>query len=354
MKRLLSLTLMMVMVFSLSACGKSDAAQNVDDQISAIGEVTLDSESKITEAESALAALSQEDRDQVDGAGELAEARTAYDALVVEETINAIGTVTLDSGDAISAARAAYDSASAEVQAAVSNADQLAAAETAISDLRVQQVSELIGAIGEVTLEDGETIRTAQDMLEKLSDEDAAKVANAGELETASKMLETIQKEQAEGLLSKMRKEEDKVQGVSFYYPSAWKFYADGSWVADQRCFLLPYIGRDSNRIWMRMVFNYTGDDWVFFDHITVVADGERFSKSFKYFDMVHDNGGGVVWEYIDVEAFDSDLKMLRAIANSSETIIRFEGDDYLHDLTVKDSDKAAIREALAAYEAFK
>ena len=71
MKRLLSLTLTLVMVFSLSACGKSEAAKGVDDQINAIGEVTLDSESKITEAESALAALSQEDRDQVDGAGEL-------------------------------------------------------------------------------------------------------------------------------------------------------------------------------------------------------------------------------------------------------------------------------------------
>ena len=354
MKRLLSLTLTLGRVFSLSACGKSEAAKGVDDQINAIGEVTLDSESKITEAESALAALSQEDRDQVDGAGELAEARTAYDALVVEETINAIGTVTLDSGDAISAARAAYDSASAEVQAAVSNADQLAAAETAISDLRVQQVTELISAIGEVTLEDGEAIQTAQDMLEKLSDEDASKVANAGELEAASTTLETLKKEQAEGLLSKMRKEEDKVQGVSFYYPSAWKFYSNGSWVADQRCFLLPYIGRDSNQVWMRMVFNYTGDDWVFFDHITVAADEERFNKSFKYFDMVHDNGGGSVWEYIDVEVYDSDLKMLRAIADSAETIIRFEGDDYYHDLTVTNIDKAAIREALDAYEALK
>lgn len=326
MKRLLSLmlTLTLVMVFSLSACGKSEAAKGVDDQINAIGEVTLDSESKITEAESALAALSQEDRDQV------------------------------DSGDAISAARAAYDSASAEVQAAVSNADQLAAAETAISDLRVQQVTELISAIGEVTLEDGESIQTAQDMLEKLSDEDASKVANAGELETASTTLETLKKEQTEGLLSKMRKEEDKVQGVSFHYPSAWKFYSDGSWVADQRCFLLPYIGRDANQVWMRMVFNYTGDNWVFFDHITVAADDKRFNKSFPYFDMVHNNGGGSVWEYIDVEVYDSDLKMLRAIADSAETIIRFAGDDYYHDLTVTNSDKAAIREALDAYEALK
>ncbi len=354
MKQLLSLTLVWVMILSLSACGKSEAAQSVDDQITAIGEVTLDSESRIAEAEDALAGLTEEDRKQVEGAGELTYARTAYEALVVEDAINAIGTVTLDSGDVIAAARTAYDGASAEVQAAVTNADRLTAAETAIRDLRIQKATELIDAIGEVTLEDGEAIQAAQNMLKTLPSEDAAKVSNAAALETAAQTLETLKQQQAENLLSKMRKNEDKVRGMSFYYPSAWKFYSNGSWAADQRCFLLPYIGRDANRVWLRMVYNYTGDDWVFFDHVTVAADEERFNKSFNYFDMVHDNGGGDVWEYIDVDVYDADIKMLRAIANSKETIIRFEGDDYWHDLTVKDSDKAAIREALTAYEALK
>lgn len=329
MKRLLSLTLAWVMILSLSACGKSEAAQSVDDQITAIGEVTLDSESQIAEAEDALAGLTEEDRKQVEGAGELTNARTAYEALVVEDAINAIGTVTLDSGDVIAAARTAYDGASAEVQAAVTNADQLTAAETAIRDLRIQKATELIDAIGEVTLEDGEAIQAAQNMLKTLPSEDAAKVSNAAALETAAQTLETLKQQQAENLLSKMRKNEDKVRGISFYYPSAWKFYSNGSWAADQRCFLLPYIGRDANRVWLRMVYNYTGDDWVFFDHVTVAADEERFNKSFNYFDMVHDNGGGDVWEYIDVDVYDADIKMLRAIANSKETIIRFEGDDY-------------------------
>ncbi len=329
MKQLLSLTLVWVMILSLSACGKSEAAQSVDDQITAIGEVTLDSESQIAEAEDALAGLTEEDRKQVEGAGELTNARTAYEALVVEDAINAIGTVTLDSGDVIAAARTAYDGASAEVQAAVTNADQLTAAETAIRDLRIQKATELIDAIGEVTLEDGEAIQAAQNMLKTLPSEDAAKVSNAAALETAAQTLETLKQQQAENLLSKMRKNEDKVRGMSFYYPSAWKFYSNGSWAADQRCFLLPYIGRDANRVWLRMVYNYTGDDWVFFDHVAVAADEERFNKSFNYFDMVHDNGGGDVWEYIDVDVYDADIKMLRAIANSKETIIRFEGDDY-------------------------
>lgn len=33
-------------------------------------------------------------------------------------------------------------------------------------------------------------------------------------------------------------------------------------------------------------------------------------------------------------------MEMLRAIANSSEAIVRFEGNDYYKDLTVTDTDK--------------
>lgn len=97
-----------------------------------------------------------------------------------------------------------------------------------------------------------------------------------------------------------------------------------------------------------------SGDDWVFFDQITIAADEERFYKSFNHFDVSQDNAAGSVWEYIDLDVYDSDIKMLRAIADSAETTIRFESDDYRYALTVKDSDKAAIRVTLDAYEAVK
>ena len=341
------------MVLSLSACGKSKAVQGVDDQISAIGEVTLDSADKIAEAESALAGLTEEDRKQVSGADELVKDRIAYEALVVEETINAIGTVTLESDSAIAAARKAYDGASAEVQAAVTNASVLSDAEATISGLRAQAVSEMIDAIGTVTLDSGDAIQAAQDMLKKLSKEDAAKVTNADVLKTAAETLKTLKKEQAEALLANMRKDEDRIENNEFYTPKAVKYYSDGTWAADQRCFILPYLGRNSNSVWLRLIYNYTDSEWVFFRKVIVVADGEKFTKSFNYYDIVRDNAAYRVWEYID-EVSSVDEKMLWAIANSEETLVRFEGKDYTHDFTVTDGDKAAIREVLTAYEALK
>ena len=65
-KKILLWALAVSLMLSLAACGKSEAAKAVDDQIAAIGEVTLESEAAISEAEAAVDALSEEDRKQLD------------------------------------------------------------------------------------------------------------------------------------------------------------------------------------------------------------------------------------------------------------------------------------------------
>ena len=90
MKRLISVVLIMVMILSLYACStnnqvaeptKSLEAVRVDRMIDSIGEVTLDSESKILEAEQAVEALSDEDYSQLEQLQVLKDARAAYNEL---------------------------------------------------------------------------------------------------------------------------------------------------------------------------------------------------------------------------------------------------------------------------------
>ena len=219
----------------------------------------------------------------------------------------------------------------------------------------------LCDQIGEVTLESAEKINAAQQAFEQLTEKEKGKVKNASLLNQAEAKLAALQKQEKEAkraealkLLGNMRLDEDKVRHLKFYYPKAWRFNSYGNWIADTRCFILPYIGMDDNgNIWIRVVYNFTDDDWVFFKKITVAADDERYYRSFKYFDIVRDNDGGQVWEYIDTDGA-SDVAMLWAIVNSKETIVRFEGDDYSHDFTVRESDKQAIKEALLVYEGLK
>ena len=45
---------------------------------------------------------------------------------------------------------------------------------------------------------------------------------------------------------------------------------------------------------------------------------------------------------------------MLKEIANSNETIVRFKGDTHHYDLVVSQSDKNGIKDVLTAYEAIQ
>lgn len=423
------LALALVLALALTACGKSEAAQKVDDLINAIGEVTLDSGSAISDAEKALSALDDKDQKQVEGAGKLTDARAAYDELVRQEeerklqeqadkvidAINAIGTVTLDSGDAITAARTAYDkaksdvqarvtnlsalekaetdyaaavlaekvrvvedainaidpvtldsgpaiqqawnvynSAEAEVQSAVSNLSALQAAEETLSDLRAGQVIDAINSIGTVTANSSDAITAARSAYKALSSADKAKVTNLDVLEKAENDLKTAKVTAAEATLRGMWKQEDKVRGLTFYYPSNIP-HGSEYWYYDQRSFVLPYLSRNGNRMSMWLIYCYTGSSWVFFEDITVVADGERFTDSFNYFDVDRDTSGSKVCENAETSVGHGGYyyKMLQAMAAADEVIVRFEGDDHYRDITISSADKKAIKSMLDAFDAF-
>lgn len=367
MKRLLTVTLALLLILCLTACGKSKEAQAVDDQIAAIGEVTLDSEAAIKAAEAALNSLNAKTAEQVESTVVLEAARAAYDVLAeaakVDDAIKAIGTVTLDSESTITAARKLFDSSSADVQAKVSAAADLTAAEATLKELiaaeekasqqRADAVASLISAIGTVTLDSEAAIKAAQDAYDSLSQTDAAKVSNIGNLKVAADSLKGLKKEQALSMLNGMKVEKDKVRNMSFYYPAAFPYSTSaGYWYADQRSFVLPYLGMQGDDVWLRLVCNYTSGDWVFFKKITFAVDDQRFYETFKYSEVTRDNAAGDVWEYVDLDVGKSEIEMLWAIANSTETIIRFEGDDYYRDFTVKAADKESIRQILTSYEA--
>lgn len=84
MKQVLILALCAMMVLTLCAC-KSKQAKAVDEQILAIGEVTAESGDAITAAEEAYDALSDKDRTDVENYAVLTAAREQYDVCVVQD-----------------------------------------------------------------------------------------------------------------------------------------------------------------------------------------------------------------------------------------------------------------------------
>ena len=159
------------------------AVDAVEKLIDAIGTVTLDSEETIKAARDAYDALTEEQKAQVgnyqtllDAEAKLADLK-AVDA--VEKLIDAIGTVTLDSEETIKAARDAYDALTEEQKAQVGNYQTLLDAEAKLADLKaVDAVEKLIDAIGTVTLDSEEAIKAARDAYDALTDAQKEQVEN--------------------------------------------------------------------------------------------------------------------------------------------------------------------------------
>ena len=94
MKKGISLVLVAVMCLSLCACGKSEAASNVEELISAIGEVSLESKDAINSAQEAFDALAEDEKAEVENYYMLVESQDTLrklEEIEVEETKRANG-----------------------------------------------------------------------------------------------------------------------------------------------------------------------------------------------------------------------------------------------------------------------
>jgi len=119
----------------------------------------------------------------------------------VDALIEAIGEVTVDSGDKIAAARAAYDALTDDGKALVTKLDVLKAAEAAYEaavqaaadKAAAEAVDTLIAAIGEVTVESGDKITAARTAYDALTEARKALVTKLAVLEAAEEAYKALQ-----------------------------------------------------------------------------------------------------------------------------------------------------------------
>lgn len=93
MKKILSLILAFAMCLSLCACGKSEEVKAVEEMITAIGTVSTESCDAITAAEEAYSALSPEDKEKVENYTVLTNAKTALGEIVYASLIQRLSEI---------------------------------------------------------------------------------------------------------------------------------------------------------------------------------------------------------------------------------------------------------------------
>ncbi|MDF3905531.1 hypothetical protein [Paracoccus sp. AS002] len=146
-----------------------------------------------------------------------------------------------------------------------------------------------------------------------------------------------------QAIVGKLRKKEDKIEGVTFFeHPNQPKYL-------NTRSTVYLYIGRrgENGRPWLRMKVIYTSSDWLFVQRVQAWHDGIKEPFVSGRFDRDHNTK---IWEWQDTEPTDLQLVILESMANAKEAVFRFEGQQYRKDVTLGAGDKKAIREVLEAY----
>lgn len=147
-------------------------------------------------------------------------------------------------------------------------------------------------------------------------------------------------------LLALFVPERDEVRDLTWYTPSSAPKYVN------DRCAIYPYLSKtDSGTVSLRLKVVYTGDNWLFLSGVIFDIGGQNNLLSYAQGDYYRDNAWGDVWEVIDKEANETDKNLLRSVANSEKTIIRFQGSLYHYDMTVSQAEKKAIQDTLELAE---
>ena len=187
-------------------------AKAADELIEGIGTVTLESAGKINAARAAYDALTDAQKALTTKLAVLLAAEAKYAELAADaqqadidaaaakgtdDLIEAIGSVTLESEQAITAARNAYTALTAAQQALVTKLDVLTAAEAKLAELKADKaaaeaVEEKITAIGTVTLESESAITEARAAYDALTDAQKALVSSLSVLTAAEAKLQEL------------------------------------------------------------------------------------------------------------------------------------------------------------------
>lgn len=182
------------------------------------------------------------------------------------------------------------------------------------------------------------------------SQKDAKELFDKSNIEINKDREESAAKEKAEveekrKSLTKLKKSFDDVSGINWYYQKYFTHYTNSNRTS-------VYMGSSKGSDpWLILKMSYEGEDWIFFENAYLSYDGNTREFVFdRYKDKETENGGGSVWEWINVSLTDADIEWMKAFASSPNAKMRLSG-KYTKTRNLSAQERQGILDILAGYE---
>lgn len=149
-------------------------------------------------------------------------------------------------------------------------------------------------------------------------------------------------------LLSDLRSDRDEIKEITWY-----KSWGAPEYSSERTAFYLYFGKQNGATLPLRMKFQYVSDEWLFIEKFTIKAGSETFTvEPSSHFSVERDNEGGSIWEWYDQIVEGEQMNMIEKMFKSRKVIIRYEGQQYYRDYTLKDSEKEDLKIIYEAYKA--
>lgn len=159
------------------------------------------------------------------------------------------------------------------------------------------------------------------------------------------------EKKRLEQATSKMRKQVDEVNDITWYYNKSTTQHVNVN-------SFHTYIGQKKDgELALKLRIQYAGDNWLFIYSYELKIDENKYDitpyhiNSNYNTDVYKDNNTGA-WEWSDMGVDSKKMEIIKAIIESKKAIIRYEGKQYYYDRIITDSEKKALKNVLDAYKA--
>jgi hypothetical protein len=146
--------------------------------------------------------------------------------------------------------------------------------------------------------------------------------------------------------LSKMRKERDARQGITWWYNKNVSHYVyKNSFEA--------YIGQsDAGEVWLRIRIYYNGEQRLNVNSYDVYADDQEYSISTLYGSMERGKGPGGEWEWYDMQATPKEVQLINQVMKAGRTAVRCIGETKVDERALTEGEKLRLRDVMDAYKA--
>ena len=143
--------------------------------------------------------------------------------------------------------------------------------------------------------------------------------------------------------LSNMRKNQDKINNTTWYYDKSTPS-------SNNTNNIHLYFGVNAFGTYRpRLRVCYAGENWLFIQKYIIKADNAVFEIIPSNVDR---DNYSTVWEWSDKEIDSNTFQIIQAVINSKTTLFRYNGKIYKKDRTVTQTEKTAMKNVLAAYQA--